>query len=83
MNAILQIPTGGPVFAHINNLPLSTSVGFSGLFGAGSPYFQTATATYYVTFTGTYSLVVNATINGTQSGLVTNAYLDYSYMRIA
>ena len=82
VNVTIKVPSGGPVFANIV-LPSSTGVGFSFLFGASTPYYQTANSVFYVTHTGSYTLPITIEINPSQVSLVTQAFLDYSYIRIA
>jgi len=84
-NCQIKVPTGGPVFANVTGPPNFTTGnnGFSGLYSSASPYYQSMTGSFFVTTTGSYSYSIVININPSQVSLVTQAYLDYNYIRIA
>ena len=81
-NAIIRNPIGTTqVFAFVDTITSLGNVGFRRVFGQSSPYFQSATGTYYVTSVTSYSLSFAIKINETSQ--INQATLNYTYIRIA
>jgi len=61
----------------------SSTIGLSSLFGDASAYYQSAAGTFFINATTNYTYSVVLNINPTQTGNVTQVFLNYGYMRIA